>query len=114
MKRHPEHSREILLREHGLPDRIVGMAVHHHEKLDGTGYPDGLPSSRIDDPTRLTAIADVYAALTEPRAYKPPMPQEKALDIMDGFTGHLDMDLLRRFREFMLDSRTRKPAALCA
>ncbi|WP_416899258.1 MAG: HD-GYP domain-containing protein [Minwuia sp.] len=111
MKGHPGFSREIMLREHGLEERIVRMAVHHHEKLDGTGYPDALSSAQIDDPTRLTAIADVYAALTEERAYKPAMPKEKAFGIMSSFKGHLDMDLLSRFREFMLDSSRETAAA---
>lgn len=105
MQGHPDHSRQIMLREHDLPQRIVNMAVHHHEKLDGTGYPDGLAGTQIDDLTRLTAIADVYAALTEERAYKAAMPAEKAFDLMATFEGHLDQDLIRRFREFMLDSR---------
>lgn len=105
MQGHPEHSREIMLREHDLDERIIKMAVHHHEKLDGTGYPDGLAGAQIDDLTRLTAIADVYAALTEERAYKASMPAEKAFDLMATFEGHLDQDLIRRFREFMLDSR---------
>lgn len=103
MRTHPSHSREILLREHGLTPRAVRMAVHHHEKLDGRGYPDGLSAAQIDDAVRLTAIADVYAALTEERAYKPAMPPEQALEIMAGFKGHLDLDLVRAFRTFVLD-----------
>ena len=104
MRRHPEHSREILLRESGLTTEIVEMAVHHHEKLDGTGYPDGLSKSQINDRIRLTAISDVYAALTEERAYKPKMTNEKAFEIMQGFDpGHLDQELVKSFREFILD-----------
>lgn len=110
MRTHPEHSRTILLREHGLSERIVRMAVHHHEKLDGGGYPDGLSAGQLEDPVRLTAIADVYAALAEERAYKPAMPPEKALEIMAGFEGHLDMDLLRVFRQFVLDQTARGEA----
>lgn len=110
MRTHPAHSRDILLREHGLSERIVRMAVHHHEKLNGGGYPDGLNASQLDDPVRLTAICDVYAALAEERAYKPAMPPEKALEIMAGFEGHLDMDLLRAFRTFVLDQVKRGEA----
>lgn len=110
MSRHPEYSREILLRENDLDPDVVAMAVHHHEKLDGTGYPDGLKGAQLNDLVRLTAIADVYSALIEQRAYKPALPNEEALGIMSGFTGHLDMVLVKCFREFILDHATRAAA----
>ena len=105
MRRHPEHSREILLREAGLSPDAVAMAVHHHEKLDGGGYPDGLRGGQINDHVRLTAICDVFSALIDKRSYKEAMSSEAALDLMNGFKGHLDLDLLRAFREFVLDDR---------
>lgn len=104
MKSHVDHSRDILSHEQGLDPRIVAMAAYHHEKLDGTGYPEGLSGSQINDHVRLTAISDVFSALIEPRAYKDPMSNEAALEMMLGFKGHLDQGLVRRFREFMLDS----------
>lgn len=104
MKSHVDHSRDILSHEQGLDPRIVAMAAYHHEKLDGTGYPEGLSGSQINDHVRLTAISDVFSALIEPRAYKDPMSNQAALDMMMGFKGHLDLSLVRRFREFMLDS----------
>jgi len=104
MRRHPEYSREILSKETGLAPETVAMAVHHHEKLDGTGYPDNLKGKQINDYVRLTSIADVYAALAEERAYKAAMPTEEALNLMCSFKGHLDLSLTRRFREFILDS----------
>ena len=104
MRRHPEHSREILLREQGLDRDAYEMAVHHHEKLDGTGYPDGLAGSQISDHVRLMSIADVYAALIDKRSYKGAMTKHAALDKMAEFKGHLDMDILRTFRTYMLDT----------
>jgi HD-GYP domain-containing protein (c-di-GMP phosphodiesterase class II) len=103
MKMHPQHSRTILLREQGLDSDTVAMAVHHHEKLDGTGYPDGLSGAQIGDHVRLMAIADVYSALIDKRSYKAAMSHEAALDLMAKFDGHLDMDLLGAFRQFVLD-----------
>ena len=103
MKRHPEHSRDILLREMGLEADVIAMVVHHHEKLDGGGYPDCLSGARINDHVRLTAIADVFSALIDKRAYKGSMRKEDALDLMTTFKGHLDMDLVREFRSFVLD-----------
>lgn len=104
MRRHPVHSQDIMLRENDLDADMIAMALHHHEKLDGTGYPDGLNKGQINDHVRLTAIADVYSALIDKRAYKGSMTSEDALELMmSGFKGHLDMDLLREFRNFTLD-----------
>jgi putative nucleotidyltransferase with HDIG domain len=102
MRKHPAFSRDILEKVDGLDRRIVTMAVHHHEKLDGTGYPDGLRGAAIDDLARLTAIADVYSALIDERAYKPAMTPEKAFAWMESTRGHIDLDVLRRFKEFVL------------
>ena len=104
MRKHPVFSREILLSNEGLDIKTVAMAVYHHERLDGTGYPFGLSGAQIGDHVRLTAIADVYSALIEKRSYKAAMTPEAALDVMAGFKGHLDMDLLRAFRSFVLDT----------
>ncbi len=103
MRKHPEHSREVLLREQGLDPDAIAMAVQHHERLDGTGYPDGLAGAQINDYVRLTAISDVYSALIDKRSYKEAMTNEGALDLMSKFRGHLDTDLLRSFRSFVLD-----------
>ncbi len=103
MKMHPVYSNDILLHENDLDADLVAMAVSHHERIDGRGYPDALSGAQINDQVRLTAIADVYSALIDKRAYKGSMTCEAALDIMSSFEGHLDMDLLRSFRSFVLD-----------
>jgi HD-GYP domain-containing protein (c-di-GMP phosphodiesterase class II) len=103
MKLHPVYSRDILCHENDLSADIVAMAAYHHEKLDGTGYPDGLSGAQINDHIRLTAIADVYSALIDKRAYKGSMSSEAALDIMATMKDELDMDLVREFRSFTLD-----------
>jgi len=102
MRNHPNDSREILLHELDLEPDTIAMAVHHHEKLNGTGYPDGLSGAQINDCTRLIAIADVYSALIDKRSYKSAMTNEQALDLMATFEGHLDMDLFRAFKNFAL------------
>lgn len=104
MRKHPEFSRAILMAEDGLTPDIVAMAVSHHERLDGGGYPDGLGGAELNDFVRLVSITDVFSALTEPRPYKEPMSREAALDLMASFDGHLDQDLVRKFREYVLDS----------
>lgn len=104
MRQHPDHSQEVLYRDSSVDPDMIAMAVQHHEKLDGTGYPKGLSNGQISDHVRLTAIADVYSALIDKRSYKGSMSSEDALEMMCGFEGHLDMDLLRKFRSFTLDN----------
>jgi len=103
MKLHPVYSNDILADESGLDAELVAMAVSHHERIDGAGYPNALSGAQKNDPVRLTANADVYSALIDKRAYKGSMTSEAALDLMGSFDGHLDMDLLRSFRSFVLD-----------
>jgi len=74
------------------------IAHFHHEKWDGSGYPDGLKSDAIPIPARLMAVADVFDALVSRRAYKPPMPFEQAQDIIAGERGrHFDPDVVDAF-----------------
>jgi putative two-component system response regulator len=81
------------------------IARYHHEKWDGSGYPDGLAGDAIPIAARLMALADVFDALISPRVYKPPMPYEEAMDIiLAGRGSHFDPDVtdtfLSRFAEF--------------
>lgn len=74
------------------------IAHWHHEKWDGTGYPDGLAGEAIPLPARLMAVADVFDALISPRVYKPAMPFEQAQRIMtEGRGSHFDPDLVDVF-----------------
>jgi len=74
------------------------IALTHHEKWDGSGYPNNLKGSDIPMPGRITAIADVFDALTSKRPYKDAFSMEKAFDIMkDGHGKHFDPDLLDAF-----------------
>jgi putative nucleotidyltransferase with HDIG domain len=105
MREHPGQSRVILDGMEGIDPRVIRMAVHHHEKLDGSGYPDGLAGAQIDDLVRLTAIADVFSALIDERAYKAAMSFDQAFAIMESMKDHLDLDMLARFKEFAMESR---------
>lgn len=61
---------------------VLPMIRHHHERWDGTGYPDGLRGEQIPLLARVLQIADIYDALTNPRPYKRPYPAERALEII--------------------------------
>jgi putative two-component system response regulator len=74
------------------------IAYSHHEKWDGSGYPQGLAGDEIPIPARLMAVADVYDAIISRRVYKPGMPHQKAVDIlMKGKGQHFDPDIVDAF-----------------
>ena len=74
------------------------IARWHHEKWDGSGYPDGLSGEAIPLSARLMALADVFDALISSRAYKPPMPFAEARSIIYGGRGkHFDPDIVDAF-----------------
>jgi HD-GYP domain-containing protein (c-di-GMP phosphodiesterase class II) len=58
----------------------LSVVRHHHERWDGTGYPDGLAAREIPGPARIVAVADVWDALTSDRAYRPAWPAERAVE----------------------------------
>ncbi|MCE4555110.1 response regulator [Roseateles cellulosilyticus] len=99
MKTHAEHGADLLQRAIDRLGDDAGLmltfgkqiARHHHEKWDGTGYPDGLIGEAIPLAARLMAVADVYDALISERPYKPPMTHDQALAfIRDGSGTHFD------------------------
>ena len=81
IKLHPVYTDKIL-QPINLPDFIVNAAVHHHERLDGSGYPHGLAGEKISLFARIIAVADVFDALTSNRPYRDAMPVETALEVL--------------------------------
>ena len=70
VRRHPAKGVDLLVRA-GVENAVwLDAALHHHERLDGSGYPDGLAGDSVSMEARLVAIADVYAAMVRPRAYR--------------------------------------------
>ena len=74
---------------------------HHHEKLDGSGYPDGLKADEVSIPVRIMSVADIYDALTTDRPYRKAVSQEKALAILqhDAQAGKLDKTIVANLIE---------------
>lgn len=79
----------------------------HHEKLDGSGYPDGLRGDEIPTAVRIMTIVDVYDALTTQRSYKESFSPVKAFSILaeEAARGWWDRDLVNKFKEFKLKER---------
>ena len=72
IKKHPQFGFD-LIRDLQIDSRIKRTALMHHERCDGSGYPSQLDSSLIDDFAMITAIADVYDAMTAARRYRAPL-----------------------------------------
>ncbi len=84
---------------------FLNIIRNHHEKLDGTGYPDGLKGGQIPIDVQIVSIADVYDALTSIRIYRDALPFEKAYQIMyeEYKKGFWDIELLTALREINED-----------
>ncbi len=81
-------------------DTSIQIAIAHHEKWDGSGYPFGLKANNINLPARIVAVADVYDALTSKRAYKDAIPHNKAVQIIKKGSGtHFDPVVILAFLE---------------
>lgn len=98
MRRHVRIG-ETLLREQGLvPPEVLQIVRHHHERWDGTGYPDSLSGRDIPLLARLFAVVDVFDALSSERPYKPPWSRDDTLRELRRVSGtHLDPDLVETF-----------------
>ncbi|PXW95459.1 response regulator receiver modulated metal dependent phosphohydrolase [Sphaerotilus hippei] len=99
MRRHPAMGAEII-GEH--PDAMLQMArrvaLCHHEKWDGSGYPQGLAGTDIPLEARIVALADVFDALTSVRPYKPAWEIERAVALLQEQSGrHFDPEVVRHF-----------------
>jgi putative nucleotidyltransferase with HDIG domain len=104
IRKHPRLGYDVLANQGGFPPEMLDVVLHHHEFLDGTGYPDGLHGNQISDIVRLTTIVDIYAALVEKRSYRLPFTHAKAFSIMEQMDGKLDPHLLQAFRPVTLGS----------
>jgi putative nucleotidyltransferase with HDIG domain len=99
---HPAVGYDALKGNTGISSEILDAVRHHHEYLDGSGYPDALGAESISDIVRMLTIADIFAALIEERHYKAAMPRDRAYEILRSMHGKLEMPLVAAFREVAL------------
>jgi putative nucleotidyltransferase with HDIG domain len=99
IKRHAAVGAEMVA---GLEDpELTRIVRHHHERLDGAGYPDGLSGEEIPLGARIIAVADTFDALTSARPYRPAKRHREALDLLAAEAGtQLDPDAVRAFRSY--------------
>lgn len=100
VKQHPYYTKKILMQIKGIED-IAHWAGNHHEKLNGTGYPEGLENLTQED--QIIAFADIYTALTENRPYRQGLKHEQALKVMAGMVerGELSDDFFVKFQDII-------------
>jgi putative nucleotidyltransferase with HDIG domain len=82
IKKHPVIGYDYLRKQNIVAAETLAAVRHHHEYLDGSGYPDGLTAQQIGDLTRIMTICDVYGALVERRSYKEPKSPAAAIEIL--------------------------------
>ncbi|HEX7853489.1 MAG TPA: HD-GYP domain-containing protein [Sphingobium sp.] len=99
MKGHPDHGYMLLRDLPGMREVALDVCRHHHEKMDGTGYPFGMGGEAISIAARLGAICDVYDALTSDRAYKDAWTPAQAVAAMWSWEGHFDPGLFFSFMQ---------------
>lgn len=104
MREHAALGHQILVQAGGFDDAVLKVVRHHHELLDGSGYPDGLAGGAIDDIVRLITVCDVYAALVERRPYRASMPAAAAMAILHSMDCKLDRALVRAFERSVAGS----------
>lgn len=114
MKRHPIMGRD-LLRPMKTLARALPVVYHHHERFDGSGYPDGLAGESIPLIARVASVADVFDGMTSDRPYRDGLLGRDALDLLEqeARAGLWDRALVDEFRGVMeaLPSKERRPEA---
>jgi putative nucleotidyltransferase with HDIG domain len=100
---HPALGYDALKDNDNISFEVLDAVRHHHEYLDGSGYPDGFCAENISDIVRILTISDIFSALIEDRRYKPPMRREEAYGILCRMEGKLEKALVNSFRKVALE-----------
>jgi HD-GYP domain-containing protein (c-di-GMP phosphodiesterase class II) len=109
MRRHPEHTFEILNRLSCFR-RLAEDASAHHERLDGRGYHQGRQANELNLRARILSVADICDALRGSRPYRPDLPIDRVLEIMHGQAGTaLDAECVAAMRTVLTESSTADP-----
>jgi putative two-component system response regulator len=103
MKKHPEIGYQICLPMKANLGLALDVIRHHHEKLDGSSYPDGLKGDEISLAARIMCVVDIYDALIEDRPYRKAMPKAKAIEILreEVIAGKLDQRVVSELEDLV-------------
>lgn len=94
---HVRHGQQLLLEAGGFSEAVVDVALHHHERVDGAGYPDKLAGDRISLLARMAAVCDVYDAVTSRRPYHAPWDPAEAMSHLARTKGQFDTRVFQSF-----------------
>jgi HD-GYP domain-containing protein (c-di-GMP phosphodiesterase class II) len=97
MRSHPSRGHDALKASGVFGDGVLDVCLHHHEKMDGTGYPHRLPGDQISQLARMGAVCDVYDAITSNRPYKQAWDPAASLARMSQWQGHFDPKIFQAF-----------------
>jgi putative nucleotidyltransferase with HDIG domain len=98
IKTHPERGHELLLTGRGVDAMVLDVCLHHHEKMDGSGYPHRLQGEQISLLARMGSVCDVYDAITSNRPYKKGWDPAESITRMASWSkGHFDVAVFRAF-----------------
>jgi response regulator RpfG family c-di-GMP phosphodiesterase len=103
IKEHPAKG-ERIIRVIPFLEPAQSIIRHHHERFDGTGYPDGIKGKEIEPGARIVAIADAYDAMTTERPYRGPLPKDHAIAVLKEQKGkQFDPELVGIFVRYLLE-----------
>ncbi|MFO1294073.1 MAG: HD-GYP domain-containing protein [Rubrivivax sp.] len=97
MRTHPERGHALLAEARSVPASALEVVLHHHERIDGRGYPHGLAGERLTLLARMGAVCDVYDAITSNRPYKEGWDPAESIARMASWSGHFDKAVLAAF-----------------
>ena len=98
MKRHPEDGHAMLIDTPGIGEVPLAITLHHHERIDGSGYPHKLAGGAIPYAAQMAAIVDVYDAISSDRCYHKGMPPPEAVrKIFEWSQFHFNPELVQAF-----------------
>jgi HD-GYP domain-containing protein (c-di-GMP phosphodiesterase class II) len=97
IRNHPASGHALLLEGKGATAATLDVVLHHHERMDGTGYPERLMGDRISLLSRMGAVCDVYDAITSNRPYKAGWDPAESVARMASWKGHFDPAVFAAF-----------------
>jgi HD-GYP domain-containing protein (c-di-GMP phosphodiesterase class II) len=97
IKSHPARGHALLSEAQGVAEEALDVVLHHHERLDGRGYPKGLAGDAISRLARMGAVCDVYDAVTSNRPYKAGWDPAESIAHMASWQGHFDRTIFAAF-----------------
>lgn len=102
VKRHPNDGYEMLMAADKVPDEVLNMVRHHHERVDGSGYPTGIKGNDVPLSVGIISLADAYETLTTDNPYQPALtPVQAQQRLRTTGTESFGKDLLQDFMRFM-------------